>query len=89
MKFTASYNRETEKAIQISFDWGMKYYDNLWLPKSQLKFEEKNNQGNCIVDIPMWLLKKSTPSHVCSGISAANAVANFITRTGGDIYCNA
>ena len=24
-----------------------------------------------------------------TGISSANAIANFITKTGGDIYCNA
>tara|TARA_R110001632_G_scaffold46294_4_gene117617 strand:- start:1286 stop:1552 length:267 start_codon:yes stop_codon:yes gene_type:complete len=88
MKTTAFYNKETDKAIQLSFDWGFKYYDNLWLPKSQLKLE-MDNAGNCIVEIPMWLLKKQIPSHVYDNISTANVIANFITKNDGDVYCNA
>ena len=88
MKFTASYNRETEKAIQISFDWGMKHYSNVWMPKSQLNFDDKNDQGDCVVNIPLWLVQKQTPSKVYHNITVANAIANFITKTGGDIYCN-
>tara|TARA_R110000796_G_scaffold229707_1_gene347160 strand:- start:292 stop:684 length:393 start_codon:yes stop_codon:yes gene_type:complete len=36
-------------------------------------------------------LQEKSPKHFIrnTGISSANAVANFITRTGGDIYCNA
>lgn len=89
MKTKAHYNRETEKAIQLSFDWGFKYYDNLWLPKSQLEFKDKDNHGNCIVEIPMWLLKKQIPSHVYNNISTSNVIANFITKNDGDVYCNA
>ena len=94
MKITATYDRHTEKALRLSFDYGMKVYDNVWLPKSQLKFISdklpcEHYVGHCVINIPMWLLNKQTPSHVYSNISPANAVANFITRTGGDIYCNA
>tara|TARA_B100000768_G_C10949044_1_gene236880 strand:+ start:194 stop:463 length:270 start_codon:yes stop_codon:yes gene_type:complete len=89
MKITAGYNRETGKAIQLSFSYKMNEYSNVWMPKSQLKFIDKNEQGDCIVDIPTWLINKQTPSHTYRGLSSANAVANFITRTGGDIYCNA
>ena len=88
MKFTASYNQETEKAVQVSFDFGMKYFKNVWLPKSQLKFEYKD-EGNCIVEIPMWLIKQQTPSHTYSNVSAAHAIANFATKNGTDVYCNA
>ena len=88
MKFTASYNRETEKAIQLSFGYKMKEYSNVWMPKSQIKFIDKNEQGDCIVEIPIWLINKQKPSHTYSSLSPANAIANYITKTGGDIYCN-
>ena len=89
MKFTAGYNRETEKAIQLSFSYKMNEYSNVWMPKSQLKFIDKNKQGDCVVEIPTWLINKQTPSYTHRGVSSANAIANFITRTGGDVYCNA
>ena len=94
MKITATYDRYTEKALRLTFDHGMKFYDNVWLPKSQLKFISdklpcEDYPGHCVVIIPMWLLNKQTPTQVYSNLSSANAVANFITRTGGDIYCNA
>lgn len=88
-KITASYNRETEKAIQLSFGYKMNEYSNVWIPKSQINFIDKNNQGDCIVEIPTWLINKQKPSHTYSGLSSANAIANYITKTGGDVYCNA
>ena len=58
-KTIANYNNETEKAIQLSFDFNRKSFINVWFPKSQITFLHKNNQGNCEISIPFWLLYKN------------------------------
>tara|TARA_R110002096_G_scaffold387126_1_gene581282 strand:+ start:1585 stop:1872 length:288 start_codon:yes stop_codon:yes gene_type:complete len=90
----ATYDKETAKALRLSFDNGMKVYSNVWLPKSRLKFIDnisptQDHPGLCTFDMPKWLLKDKTPIHVYSNVSAAHAVANFITKTGGDVHCTA
>ena len=90
-KIIARFNKETDKAIRLVFDWGNLEFINIWFPKSQLKFHYKNN-GKCEVEIPYWLLKakqKENNIKLEDSIPVANVLANFITRTGGDIYCNA
>ena len=88
-KIIANYNRETSKAIQLTFDCGYNAYENVWLPKSQINFLDKDEQGNCVVEIPMWLIKKQTPTHIYSSISPALAIANFATKNNTDVHCNA
>lgn len=58
-KAIAHYNRQTEKAIQLSFDWKEKSFINVWFPKSQVTFLHDNNYGGCEVSIPFWLLYKN------------------------------
>lgn len=86
-KFIALYNRETTKAIQLTFDCGYNFYENVWLPKSQINFLDKDEQGNCVVEIPVWLIKKQTPTHTYSNVSPALAIANFITKNNSDVHC--
>jgi len=86
-KFIALYNRETTKAIQLTFDCGYNLYENVWLPKSQINFLDKDEQGNCVVEIPVWLIKKQTPTHTYSNVSPALAIANFITKNNSDVHC--
>lgn len=57
-KTIAGYNRETEKAIELRFTWkDMNFF--MWFPKSQITFLDKNDQGDCEILIPFWLLYKN------------------------------
>ena len=87
-RFIARYSRETEKALKVSFDYKDGFYD-IWLPKSQIIITEKDDCGNCVIEVPFWLLKNSEPCERYDSVPVANVLANFITRTGGDVYCNA
>ena len=87
----ARFNKETDKAIRLAFDFGNLEFEDIWFPKSQLKFNYKKD-GKCEVEIPYWLLKAKIKENNIKHddvIPAANVLANFITRTGADVYCNA
>ena len=90
----ATIHRQTEKAILASFEDGRNYYNNVWLPKSQVQFEldpnaSENGLGCGMIEIPYWLLKKQNVSEVDR--SDANSVwvsifqkqdANGLTENG-------
>lgn len=52
-ELTLSFHRETEKAILVS-ETG-KAADAVWLPKSQISYEEDPQGFKCIVEVPEWL----------------------------------
>mgnify|MGYP003138758650 CR=1 FL=1 len=85
-----SFSKETEKAIKLTFDWGNLEFNGIWFPKSQLTFHYKKD-SQCEIEIPYWLLKAKIEENNIKhedSIPTANVLANFITKTGGDIYCN-
>tara|TARA_R110002012_G_scaffold588_2_gene2719 strand:+ start:697 stop:984 length:288 start_codon:yes stop_codon:yes gene_type:complete len=91
-KFETYYYKETAKAILLDFDYGYNVYEKVWLPKSQLNILEKLNPtdehpGWCKIEIPVWLIKKQTPTHTYSNVSPALAIANFITKNNSDVHC--
>ena len=90
-KILGTYNKETQKAIELSFDWNNREFIKIWFPKSQLKFDYKKD-GDCELQIPYWLLNAKIKEYnikIEDSIPVSNVLANFINRTGGDVYCNA
>ena len=73
-KSIAGYNNETDKAIQLSFEWGYVKFYNFWFPKSQITFLEKDDFGNCEILIPFWLLYKNKSKGVILQNSDANSI---------------
>jgi len=84
--------RSTDKAFFIAEPTHPGCKEGFWLPKSVCKFSfEESRSGE--VEVTMSFNRSYTlqgqEEKKHSGFSAANAIANFITRTGGDVYCNA
>lgn len=52
-EITLQFHRETEKAILVS-ETG-KVDDAVWLPKSQISYEEDSQGFKCVVEGPAWL----------------------------------
>jgi len=86
--------RSTDKALFISTPSHPNCKDGFWLPKSACRFSfETRRSDESMVRVSIqyndrytnW--KKDKVKN--GGISTASAIANFITRTGGDIYCTA
>ena len=69
----------TEKGY-VSSEWKRsKFY--------KIKGEEISNET--LAELQPYLQEKSPSVFIQNkGISKANVIANFITKTGGDIYCN-
>jgi len=84
--------RSTEKAFFVAEPTHPECKKGFWLPKSVCKFDFKENR-NGEVEVTMSFNRcytlQAQEEKANPGISAASAIANFITRTGGDIYCNA
>ena len=70
----AKFNNETEKAIQLSFEWGNLTFSKVWFPKSQITFLCKTDFGDCEILIPFWLLYKNKSN----GINLQNQDSNSI-----------
>ena len=86
--------KSTDKAIFISAPTHPECKEGFWMPKSVCKFEiDEHYSDNSLIRISIQFPYSFTPQGKDevknSGISVANALANFITKTGGDVYCNA
>jgi hypothetical protein len=55
----ANYNLESDKAIQLSFEWGNVTFSKIWFPKSQITFINKTDFGACEIQVAFWLLYKN------------------------------
>jgi hypothetical protein len=67
-KVVATIFKETEKAIQVTFDystnWFEKEFEKVWLPKSQVTIlEQQNEQHPAYISIPVWLINKTAPTN--------------------------
>jgi hypothetical protein len=84
--------KSTDKALFISIPSDPECKDGFWMPKSVCRFELIQNTDDKVrisVQMPYRFTKQGKEEIKNSGISRDNAIANFITRTGGDVYCTA
>tara|TARA_R110000751_G_scaffold49951_1_gene110821 strand:- start:338 stop:724 length:387 start_codon:yes stop_codon:yes gene_type:complete len=86
--------RSTDKALFIGTPTHPQCKDGFWVPKSLCNFKFENHfSDNTLIQVSIQIPYGVTP--MCKeevkhkGITKDNAIANFITRTGGDVYCNA
>ena len=84
--------RSSDKAFFIAEPTHPECKEGFWLPKSVCKFsfeESRNGEVEVTMSFNRGYTNQAQDERENCGISSASAIANFITRTGGEIYCNA
>ena len=86
--------KSTDKAFFISTPTHPECKEGFWIPKSVCNFKFENHFSNqdlveVSIQMPYSFTAEGRDAIKNRGISSDNAIANFITRTGGDVYCNA
>jgi len=89
----ATIHRQTQKAILVSFEDGRRYYNKVWLPKSQVSFEldpnaSENGLGCGMIKIPNWLIKKQKVANVDNSDANSNWVSIFQKQDANGLTVN-
>ena len=86
--------KTTDKAMFISTPTHPQCVEGFWIPKSVCLFEYENHWSNdnivrVTIEMPYCLTAQGKDQAKNGGFSAAHAIANFATKNGTDVYCNA
>lgn len=83
--------KATDKAFFIATPTHPNCKEGFWMPKSVCRFEFKENRSDKnLIEVSIQMPYSFTAQgkdEAKNNFSSANAIANFITKTGGDVYC--